>query len=48
MVRRADNRAMILFALIAALVITGLILRLRADGDHADRDRRGWMPGTGR
>jgi hypothetical protein len=44
---RADNRAMIILSLILALIVVGLISHLRAEGgDFADRDRRGWFPGT--
>jgi hypothetical protein len=45
---RVDNEPMILFILILTAVVAGLVTRLLTDGDHADRDSRGWWPGSSR
>ncbi len=37
---------MIFFLLILALAVAGLVVRLHSENDMADRDRRGWWPGT--
>jgi hypothetical protein len=39
---------MTLFLIIFALAVAGVVAHLRSGADLADRDRRGWWPGSPR